>query len=96
MYLMPPEDFLPFMVPFKGGAGPLCGGACTDSFQWSVDSDPYASGLLRNMQCAVSGDLHGDDVYVHRGTQGVDEEGYHVGGTVQTRRTTSVVRCSCC
>lgn len=42
VYLMPPEDFLPFMVPFKGGAGPLCGGACTDSFQWSVDSDPYA------------------------------------------------------
>ena len=42
VYLMPPEEFLPFMVPFKGGPGPLCGGACSETFQWSVDSDSYA------------------------------------------------------
>lgn len=43
VYLMPPEDFLPFMVPFKGGPGPLCGGACSETFQWSVDSDSESS-----------------------------------------------------
>jgi hypothetical protein len=42
---MPPEDFLPFMVPFKGGPGPLCGGACTETFQWSIDNEPYVSPL---------------------------------------------------
>lgn len=42
VYLMPPEEFLPFMVPFKGGPGPLCGGACSETFQWSVDSDSCA------------------------------------------------------
>lgn len=36
--LMPPEDFLPFMIPFKGGPGPLCGGASTETFQWSPGS----------------------------------------------------------
>jgi hypothetical protein len=43
VYLMPPEEFLPFMVPFKGGPGPLCGGACSETFQWSVEGDSYAS-----------------------------------------------------
>jgi hypothetical protein len=50
VYLMPPEDFLPFMVPFKGGPGPLCGGACSETFQWSVDSDSYAS-LIKVSRC---------------------------------------------
>lgn len=53
VYLMPPEDFLPFMVPFKGGPGPLCGGACSETFQWSVDSDSYAS-LITVAPCSRS------------------------------------------
>lgn len=51
VYLMPPEDFLPFMVPFKGGLGPLCGGACSETFQWSVDSDSCASDHQCRHQC---------------------------------------------
>lgn len=27
--LLPPDKLLPFMVPFRGGRGPLCGGAAT-------------------------------------------------------------------
>ena len=29
MQLLPPEKLLPFMVPFKGGCGQLCGGAAS-------------------------------------------------------------------
>lgn len=39
VYLMAPEDFLPFMVPFKGGPGPMCGGASHEVFRWSSSSD---------------------------------------------------------
>lgn len=38
VYLMPPEAYLPFLVPFTGGSGAFCGGACSDVFQWCAPS----------------------------------------------------------
>lgn len=36
--LLPPDRLLPFMVPFRGGRGPLCGGAATAAGgRWSAD-----------------------------------------------------------
>ena len=29
--LLPPEKLLPFMIPFQGGRGHMCGGAATDA-----------------------------------------------------------------
>ena len=36
--LLPPEQLLPFMVPFQGGHGPLCGGAATGGVTRSIFS----------------------------------------------------------
>ena len=47
VYLMPPDDFLPFLVPFKGGPGRFCGGACSDVFQWSTNAEATCALVTR-------------------------------------------------
>ena len=50
--LMRPQDFLPFMVPFKGGPGRFCGGACSNVFQWSANADSTC-GSTRRFFCLL-------------------------------------------
>jgi len=36
--MLPPDKLLPFMIPFQGGSGPLCGGAASGGVtRWDVD-----------------------------------------------------------
>jgi len=45
--LMPPEEFLPVVVPFRGGPGPLAGGVASSlSSSWSPGSHRTALGPL--------------------------------------------------
>lgn len=58
--LMPPQDMLPFVVPFKGTLGPLAGGAaCPESTKWSHNAEkpsplpPIPFPLPRDYQLAL-------------------------------------------
>lgn len=49
--LLPPGKLMPFLVPFRGGEGPLCGGAAPSSRPTSVNgNDDALTGLLTQVE----------------------------------------------
>lgn len=54
--LLPPEKLLPFMVPFQGGRGPLCGGAASGGITRCAADPMYSHAMF---SCS---NVHGQDL----------------------------------